>query len=208
MRTLVVPVIGQHLSEVEVVIRPYRIEMADAISIHKRALILVLRYHTVSIAEVTIAVALLNITTIINGACSIYVCNTRRTVDSIILYIVHCRWLRQCAVGIDSVERMRLTSTGLRVVISLIEVEAVQVVCHRTVIEGSLRHRTCQAVSVIRGAVGKSLGIVAVDDLFALSCRVAKDSLDTCWEAAGSTGVDPAVLDITITGVGNTCGGE
>ena len=64
MRTLVVPVVGQHLSEVDVVIRPDRIEVTDAIRIHERTLILALRYHTVSIAEVTVSITVFHITSI------------------------------------------------------------------------------------------------------------------------------------------------
>ena len=72
MWTLVVPVIGQHLSKVEVVIWPDGVEVADTISIDKRTLVLTLRYGTVSIAEVTITIAVLHITAI-----KIYTLNTR-----------------------------------------------------------------------------------------------------------------------------------
>ena len=64
MRALLVPAIGQHLSEVEVVIRPDRIEMTDPIRIDKRTLVFGLWYHTVGIAEVAITKTPLDITTL------------------------------------------------------------------------------------------------------------------------------------------------
>ena len=65
MRALTVPPVGQHLPEVEVVIRPDGIEVTIAIRIDKRTLVFGLWYHTVSITEVAITKTVLYIATII-----------------------------------------------------------------------------------------------------------------------------------------------
>lgn len=64
--------IGQGLSEVKVIVWPDGVEVADAVSINKRAHVFRLRYHTVGITIVTIAITVLDIT-----ALKIYVVNTR-----------------------------------------------------------------------------------------------------------------------------------
>ena len=95
------------------------------------------------------------------------------------------------------------------VVVTLEEIEAVQVVSHCTIIEGVGRHRTSQAVMVIiRCVVWQRIWIVAVHALVAFCGRITEDCLDISVEATGSTGVNPAVLYITIACISNTCRGE
>ena len=59
MRTLVVPVIGQHLTEVDIVIRPDGIEVGLFLRIHKQTLVRAFRNRTVCIAVVTVCKAIL-----------------------------------------------------------------------------------------------------------------------------------------------------
>ena len=64
MRTLAVPVVGQHLSEVDVVIRPNR---SLFFCIYEQAFIVTLRYGSIGIAVVTVAIAFLDVTAKVNA---------------------------------------------------------------------------------------------------------------------------------------------
>ena len=107
------------------------------------------------------------------------------------------------------------TRTLLRIVIPLIQIETIQVVGYRTVIEGCIRHRRSIAGSVanrIRVCLCLRLLIVTVHHLLALRGRWRSQNSLTV-ESTGSTGVNPAVLHISLilSGVilvGNTCGTE
>ena len=94
------------------------------------------------------------------------------------------------------------------VVVTLEEIEAVQVVSHCTIIEGVGRHRTSQAMTVTCSVVWQRIWIIAVDTLVAAACWIAEYSMDASGETAGRCGVNPAVLYIAATRIGNTCRGE
>ena len=61
MRTLAVPVVGQHLSEVNVIVRPDGIEVSLFFRIHIQAHILGLRNDTVGITIVAVAITVFDI---------------------------------------------------------------------------------------------------------------------------------------------------
>ena len=90
MWALVVPVVGQHLSEEDIVVRPDGIEVHFVFFVSIFALIGRFWYRTVSIAIVTISIAIFYVTAIVNNAVfrQIDVLNTRRTVGGILLDII------------------------------------------------------------------------------------------------------------------------
>ena len=61
-------------------------------------------------------------------------------------------------------------------------------------------------MTVIRCIVGLAVWIVAVDALVAVCCRITEDCVNATVRCA--CGVDPAVLYIAVTSVGNTCSSE
>ena len=117
--------------------------------------------------------------------------------------------LRLCQLTVclvDSIILICFTRGGLLVVITLEQIEAIQVVCHGTVIEGCFRHRTSQAMTIARLIIVQRLRIIAVHALVSFVCRIIEDGLYPTCRCASS--VDPAILHITITCISNTSGGE
>ena len=174
--------------------------MTLVVIVYPHALVDILRYGTIGIAVVTIGIAVFNITT-----SSIDAVDTRRAIGRIAAVVLGLR-IRQSSISIDGIILVGSTRRGHLIVISLVEVEAVEVVAHRTVVEGCLAHRNGESVIVIRLLVVQRFGIVAVYALVSACCGITKDGMNTAIRRTSR--IDPAVLYITATRISNTCRGE
>ena len=195
--------IGQHLSEIEIVVRPDgRIghRACFSISNYPHAFVVSLGNCTSGIDEVTVGITVFHIAIVASllGICWI---------EGIRIGIVaRQRILRQVAVGL-LLQVLILRSAGKSsvVVVALVQVEAVQVVGHRTIVELRLRHWSSQATTVIRRVVALGNRIVAVDNLCTTgSCRIAEDGFCTSGKTTGRAGVNPAVLYIAVAAIDDT----
>ena len=213
--------IGQCLSEEDVVIRPDRHEVGGGHGIvaltrrdGPRMDIGAFRRGAIRIAEVTVVEAVLHIAEI---RPRLTLSNFHlRHIDSVIIGIIACgHLLGQCAVGLRL--QVLIRGTGLQVgslIVTLVQVEAVQVVGHLTVVEGVVRHLTGHTVRAVRRhSVSVALRIVTVLNLYETSVvafrsgRVAEDGIDGIVHRSSTT-LHPAVLDIAITRLGDTGTGE
>ena len=184
--------IGQLLSEVDIVVRPYgRISHGACFSSsnYPHAFVVGLRNCTSGIDEVTVRITALHIAhvAILGSRLSRIVARQRR--------------FRQRAVLVLQVFVLNGRTVENMIVVTLVEVEAVQVVSHRTVVEFRLRHRMS-----IAGSVVLRIRIVAVDSLLEVRVCRSEDGLDATVRR--TAGINPAVLHVAITSVNHTSRGE
>ena len=125
MRSQIIPTVCQRLSEEEIIVRPNRSELDDVviICIFDSILSYIIRSRntTISVTEVTVSITLLNIS-----------CRAKISVAAIMFCLPTQRTL------ICFVETLIIISrVYLLVTVTLIEVEAIQIVSHLTIVEGS-----------------------------------------------------------------------
>ena len=213
--------IGELLSEEDVIIRPDRHIVCRGHSIvaltardSPHVDIGTLRHGATSIAVITVVEAVLHIAEVWQRLTSsdFHV----GLIDGIIIGIVargHVVGQRTIGIGLQ----VLIGCTGLQVrtlIVALVQVEAIQVVGHLTIVEGLIRHLSGHTVRVARRhSVCVALRIVAVLYLYETSlvaCRSGRVTEDGTGrvEACGSRALHPAVLDITVTRLSDTCASE
>ena len=198
--------IGQHLSEEDVVIGPDGVVLSIVCGV---ALVVALGDAASGVDEVTVFIVFLYISEGIVRLCLVATLLQLRLV-----VFVEVVGIPVLVIGMFGITIARITRRyrGQVVVVTLVEVEAVEVIGHLTVIEGLERFLDGRSVIGIGGeAIAILSGIVAVDDLHGLvQGRVAVRVVEHRTYIGGrrSRGVNPAVLDIACAIVHDTCRGE
>ena len=196
----------QGLTEVDIVVGPDRcivgyihLLIANSLLHYPDTLIDIVRNSTFCIDVVTISKAVLYIAV---KLLSIFL---QRIVSVSLRIVARSHILWQTAVSICLQILIRLLGTlpcAIVVVVALVQVEAIQVVGHLTIIERTVGHHAGIASGMRCLTVGIAFGIVAVLNLCSLIIRrVAKDSLYSIIYCSGRT-LYPTVLYKALTRIG------
>ena len=113
-------------------------------------------------------------------------------------------------IRIDGVILIVCARCASMIIVTLIEIEAIEVIGNSTIIEVLFRHRTCDAMCLIRSnLIGIRVEIITVDDLLVTVSRgLSKDGTDTIWETCCLIALNPTILHITVTRISHTSGSE